>query len=62
MVKLEMSDTEKRRFTFRKVCPICKQPINDWDDIQYIKFQYGKTRLYTFFHTSCLVKHNFEGV
>lgn len=61
MVKLQMNDTVKRRFAFRKVCPICNNHINDWDDIQYIRFQYGKIKMYTFFHTSCLVKHNMQG-
>lgn len=59
MVKLEMNYTEKRHFAYRKVCPICGNKINDWDDIQYIRFQYGRIRMYTFFHTACLVKHNF---
>lgn len=60
MVKLEMNDTIKRRFAFRKECPICGKPINDYDDIQYIKFQYGRIKMYSFFHTMCLVKHNLE--
>ncbi|MBO7713751.1 MAG: hypothetical protein J6S85_09295 [Methanobrevibacter sp.] len=60
MVKTEMNDTVKRRFNFRRECPICKQAIHDYDDIQYIKFQHGRLRMYSFFHTSCLVNHIFE--
>lgn len=60
MIKLQMNDTLKRRFAFRKVCPVCNNPIYEWDDIQYVKFQYGKLRIYTFFHTNCLVKHTMQ--
>lgn len=54
MVKENVNDTVKRRFKFRKKCPICGKEILETDDFQYCKYQSGRLKPYVFFHTACL--------
>lgn len=55
MVRADASDTVKRRLTFNRCCPICKQEIKDFQDFQYVTFKRGIHKCYRFFHTECLV-------
>lgn len=56
MLRKEMGDILKRRFKVRSICPVCGQKIEDFDDVQFVAYRNGKCKLYTFFHTSCLVE------
>lgn len=42
------------RFKRQGMCMICRQRINEYEPFEYIAVRLGKTKLYNFFHTSCL--------
>ena len=56
MTYRELSDTVKRRIRHEGICPICRQPITEHQDVHYIKYVDGRRTNYTFFHTSCLME------
>lgn len=60
MIKKELTLNEIRRFRYRKNCPLCGKRIEDYDDFQYTVTPFGKVKIYTFFHSMCLVKQHFE--
>lgn len=51
----ELSQTAKRNMRYCR-CSICSEPILETDSIQYIKYRMGRRMIYSFFHTSCLMK------
>lgn len=53
MIYSELSETSKRRFQ-GSVCPICNKPILSTDNVEYVKFQHSRNKIYVFLHTSCL--------
>lgn len=55
-----MTKMAQRRLLRVKKCSICKNIIEDYDDIQVIKYRQGKFVEYNFFHTSCLKKARIE--
>lgn len=59
MVKQEMSQTILRHFKKRGKCPICGEIIEDFDDVQQVKYRNGRYTMYSFFHTQCLVEFEF---
>lgn len=59
MIKQEMTKTIQRHFQRRGLCPICGGLIEEFDDVQQVSYRMGRCRLYTFFHTKCLVDFEF---
>lgn len=59
MVKQEMSQTILRHFRRRSKCPICGEQIEEFDDVQQVKYRNGRCTMYSFFHTQCLVEFEF---
>lgn len=55
MIREEAGDMIRSRLKFA-VCPICGEIIKDYQDFQYVKFRRGRTMVYKFFHTFCLVQ------
>lgn len=47
---------EQQRFNQADICPICKKRIKRSEKFDFLKTQYGKNRVYTFFHNSCLIE------
>ena len=47
---------ERRRFHKLQVCPICRAMIEEFDSFEPVSFRYGRNKIYTFIHTSCLLK------
>lgn len=60
MLRRELSETVKRRFEHRSFCPVCKKKIEEYDDVQYVKYPWGVCTMYTFFHSQCLIKHELD--
>lgn len=54
MTYQEANQTVKRRYKNATRCPICKQPLLDYDNFEYIKYINGKRKDYIFFHSACL--------
>lgn len=50
----DLSQTEKYRLSKIRVCSICNCPIEDYHDLQVIKYRSGRRVEYNFFHTECL--------
>lgn len=59
MIKQEMTRTIQRHFSRRSACPICGKQIEEFDDVQQVSYRMGRCRLYTFFHTKCLIEFEF---
>ena len=59
MVRQEMTQTIRRHFNKRSLCPVCNKPIEEFDDVQQVKFRNGRCTMYSFFHTQCLVEFEF---
>ena len=59
MIKREMSYNLLSRFKNRSVCPICKQKIEEYDDVQAVGYPNGRYKMYTFFHTQCLISFEY---
>ena len=59
MIKQEMTRTLQRHFQKRGLCPICGSQIEEFDDVQQVSYRMGRCRLYTFFHTKCLIEFEF---
>lgn len=60
MVERYATDTIKRRLKCNNICPICKSPIKDYQDFQYITMKRGSYKCYRFFHTFCLIGEDRE--
>lgn len=52
----DMTRTAKERLKKIGRCSICGGAIEDYDDVQIIKYRSGRCFEYHFFHTSCLRK------
>lgn len=50
----EASKYVQMRFKRQGYCMICRERIQDYESFEYIAVRLGKTKLYNFFHTSCL--------
>lgn len=42
------------RFKRQGFCMICGERINEYEPFEYIAVRLGKTKIYNFFHTTCL--------
>ena len=49
---------ERKRFEQFNICPMCGKKIETFDSFEYYAMKYGKNKLYTFFHTSCIVNYH----
>ena len=54
----QLTFTERKHFERCPGCPICNKPIETFDSFEYTKTPYGKHKLYTFMHTSCVVNYH----
>lgn len=55
MVISNLTYDERRRLHKACMCPICKTPIEDYESFEKVVVNYKRYKLYTFFHTSCIV-------
>ena len=53
MKYFNLTDYEKSRFRVSKVCPICGNQIDVYDDFIFKKLKKGKFMQYIFMHTQC---------
>ena len=58
MIKTETTPTIRRIMKYAIKCPLCRQPITEFDDFQFTKFRVGRRFHYSFFHTNCLVNQD----
>lgn len=52
----ELTATQKRRLHYAPICPLCKDVIDESDDIHFTKVRVGRRINYTFFHGHCLTR------
>lgn len=55
MRRADLTYTQKQRLNKQKVCPICKQPIYDTDEIKFTIVRYRRCKIYNFYHERCLI-------
>lgn len=55
MEYVNASDTIKRRLANNCICPLCGNAIDRYSSFEYMAYNIGKSKHYTFFHTKCLL-------
>ena len=54
MMYRDMPESMKGKFRRYRVCKICGQLIEQFEDCQFIQYKIGRRISYNFLHTSCL--------
>ena len=54
-MKYDEMTKRDQRLSRESICPICKKPIDKFNDTQIVKIRVGRRVLPSFIHTECIL-------